>query len=93
MWEFKNYRTPDNVETVLAFYETHMPGFEFYETVHPSGQAEAGYHNGRCNGSKLSHYLSETLEGGLPCVSVTISYDDDNPPGTRIRFRFDWPAP
>ncbi len=93
MWEFKNYRTPDNLKTVLAFYETHMPGFEFYEYTHPSGRTESGYHNGRCNESQLSYYLRETLEGGLPCVSVTIFSNPDNSSGTRILFRFDWPAP
>lgn len=93
MWEFKDYRAPDDLETVLAFYETHIPDFEFYEYTHPSGQTESGYRNGRCHESQLSHYLRETLKGGLPCVSLTISSDPDNLSGTRILFRFDWPAP
>jgi hypothetical protein len=89
--ERRLYRTSDDIPTVLAYMEKHMPGFRQLEESNAFGPA---YHNSKCNKSWLAKLASllTSANGVLPCTSVLI-FEDPDSNSTLIRIWVDWPAP
>ena len=97
MWDKRTYHTNDDVDSVLYFYENHMPGFR--EFLYPE-DAEIAYGNRVCNESILANILGSTSkyefddDPFLPCVSVRLIPDsEERESGTQIKVSFEWPAP
>lgn len=98
-WDRRTYRTTDDMDTVLDYYESYMPGF--IQSEHR--EAPAVYTNTRCNDGALASLVTAVINGAprrlhdenlpSPCVSVTIFPDPNIPAGTRIWLWLDWPAP
>lgn len=91
MWDRRIYRTSDDLTTVLAYMEKHMPGFLLAED--PSTSAPS-YFNNKCDKSLLAQLAAQLISVNdlFPCASVWL-YEDPNSAGTRIRMWLSWPAP
>ena len=84
--EERAYETTDNLETVVSFMETEMPGFhKFQGTSQKIGMPEMnyiGFSNGRCYNvnlvQALEHYFRKLDWSAFyfPCVSVEIYPND-----------------
>jgi len=87
-FEHRTYFTPDNVETVLAYMEQHMPGFTQYSPER--------YGNRRQDNSLPSLITAilvqwGDIESGVPDVEVNL--DEANTTGTEITIILSWPDP
>lgn len=87
-FEYRTYYTSDNVETVLAYMEQHMPGF----TSDPPER----YRNHRHDNSLPSLITAilvqlGDIESGVPGVEVNL--DEAQTTGTEITIILSWPDP
>ncbi len=101
MWDRRTYRTSDDLDKVLAFYEKEMPGFTKKEAQ--LGVYEEYYSNYKCDESWLSVQVARFINEGpypeytddngpLPCVSIQIYEKSDNDVETWYEIWFSWPA-
>ena len=90
MWEICGYRSPDDVDRVLAYYEHIMPGFSELQV---SGRSGICHYNGRSDASILGKLAAIITDGtSYPGVSVMICDSDVPGAKTDIQVRTDWPA-
>ena len=86
-WEYRTYYTSDDLETVLAYMEQHLPGF----TKHSSER-----YSTRIEDKSLPSLITAVLvqvsdiESGVPGVEVEL---DADPAGTEITVILNWPDP
>ena len=89
MWQVFDSRTPDGIDTVLAFYERRMPGFQKVA----DSDGTSSYTNGREDNGLLGFLASLTGDGIYPSVGVSIRPDKQDASTTDIAMRIEWPAP
>jgi hypothetical protein len=87
-FEHRTYHTPDDVATVLAYMEGHMPGFT---------QVSSERYENRRQDNSLPSLITAVLvqfadiESGVPGVEVNL--DEANTTGTEITIILSWPDP
>ena len=87
-FEYRTYSTPDDVETVLAYMEGHMPGF-----TQSSPERYGNHRQDNSLPSLITALLVQLgdIESGVPGVEVNL--DEANTTGTEITIILSWPDP
>jgi len=86
--EYRTYHTPDDLETVLAYMEQHLPGFTQYSRERYGNRIED-----KSLPSLITALLAQfgDIESGVPGVEAEL--DEANTTGTEITVILHWPDP